>query len=168
MGKNGQDCVQAGTGDSGDVLRLGQQLGDKSLFRRKAGRGNGHMEYMMQWRLQWQYCSDRISGGTSLISLLYSVLQFLPYYCALKIFFPGPLLSKCAPCAFILSECLSESLFSSSLCVGEAPTLVGCFLLAVNLSVAAAGVSATSTVCGDSLLNVWNRVWQTHINIGVP
>lgn len=31
--------------------------------------------------------------------------------------------------------------------------LVGCFLLAVNLSIAAAGVSATSADPGDSLLS---------------
>lgn len=47
--------------------------------------------------------------------------------------------------------------------------LVG-FLLALNLSIAAGGVSATSTVPGDSLLssNVWDGVWQSHFNTGVP
>lgn len=73
--------------------------------------GNRHVEYVTQWRLHRQYCSDRISGGTSLTSLLHSVLQFLPYYSVLKMPFTSPLLSKCAPCAFILSKCLSESVF---------------------------------------------------------
>ena len=78
--------------------------------------GNGHVEYVTQWRLRRQYCSDRISRGTSFISLLYSVLQFLPYYSVLKMPFTGPLLSKCAPCAFVLSKCLSEVFFQLTLC----------------------------------------------------
>lgn len=47
---------------------------------------------------------------------------------------------------------------------------MGHFLLAVNLSVAAGGVAATSTVPGDSLLssNVWEGIWQFHFNTGVP
>lgn len=73
--------------------------------------GNGQTEYVTQWRLCRQHCSGRISGGTSLISLLCSVLQFLPYYTVLKMPFTGLLLSNCAPYAFILSKCLSESIF---------------------------------------------------------
>lgn len=33
-GDIGQDCSQAGIRDSGDAVRLGQQPGDKRLFRR--------------------------------------------------------------------------------------------------------------------------------------
>ena len=56
--------------------------------------GNGHTEYVTQQRLCRQHCSDRISGGISLTSLLYSIFQFLLYYSVLKMPFPGPLLGN--------------------------------------------------------------------------
>lgn len=48
--------------------------------------------------------------------------------------------------------------------------LVGWIWLAVKLSIAAAGASATSTVPAGSLLtsSVWDGVWQSCFNHGVP
>lgn len=91
MGEIGPHCGQAGTGDSENALRLGQQPKDERLFR---------------WRLAWEvdmwrmWCCEGW-GGTSRI-FIFSDLLFFLYYSVLKMPFIGLLLHKCAPCAFIL------------------------------------------------------------------
>lgn len=63
-----------------------------------------------------QHHSDRICGGTSLIFLVCCILQVFLYCSDLKMPLTSSLLSKHSPYAFVLSKCLSESIFQLTLC----------------------------------------------------